>query len=156
MIVGHGDIASVLKDRENFIFFASGVSNSQCKDVKQFEREGHLLSRFYGTVFHLVYFSTISVFDKETPYTAHKELMELVVKSNFDSYTIIRLGNIDWGTNPNTFINYLKAHPEAERRDEYKYMISKEQLLFITNNLPRFGRNEISIFGEMKKVRDCL
>jgi len=82
--------------------------------------------------------------------------MELMVKDNFENYNIIRIGNIWECTNPNTFINYMKAHPEAERLDQYRYMISRKQLLLLTDNLPLTGKNEISAFGEMKKVKDCL
>jgi uncharacterized protein YchJ len=70
------------------------------------------------------------------------------------------LGNIDWGKNPNTFINYIKAKKEkgepVEIRNEFKYMISKEQLLYVTDNLPSKGKHNISVFGEIKKVKDCL
>lgn len=160
MIVGTGDIASILNDRLNAIFFASGVSNSQCTDPAEFEREKNKLNSYLlvnlacnRSVF---YFGTISATIVNTPYTKHKKEMEELVRNGSVNYNIIRLGNINWGTNPNTFINYLKAHPEAKIRDEWKYMVSKEQLLLLTDNLPLVGRNEISIFGEMKKVKDCL
>lgn len=156
MIIGRGDIANALNDREGFIFFASGVSNSNENRMSEFDREEHLLSRFHGTDFSLVYFSSISIYTKQSEYTNHKLLMEEIVRENFRNHCIIRLGNISWGDNPNTFINYLKAHPEAEVRDEWKFIINESQLCFITNNLPRFGKYEISIFGEMKKVKDCL
>jgi len=42
-IVGSGDIASVLKDRDGFIFFASGVSNSQETRESEYQREKDLL-----------------------------------------------------------------------------------------------------------------
>jgi len=106
MIIGNGDIARVLNDREGALFFASGVSNSQCNDKKQFEREWMLL---YETVMFedygcLFYFSTISVDMIDTPYTRHKLEMESMVKDHATHYNIIRLGNISWGTNPNTFL----------------------------------------------------
>ncbi len=82
--------------------------------------------------------------------------MELLVKEHFKNYNIIRLGNLDWDENPHTFRNYIKNNPDAPIRDEYKYMISKEQLLLLTDNLPLTGRNEISVFGNMKKVKDLL
>lgn len=160
MIIGHGDIAKVLNDRDGFIFFASGVSNSSETSESEFEREEHLLSRFYGSGFLLVYFSSISIFLKQSPYTEHKQLMESLVRHHFENYNIIRLGNIDWGSNPNTFINYIKNRQRlgypVEIRDELKYMISKEQFLTVTDNLPRFGKHEISVFGEIKRVQDCL
>ena len=42
-IVGHGDIASVLSDREDRIYFASGVSNSQETRESEYAREKTLL-----------------------------------------------------------------------------------------------------------------
>ena len=38
MIIGKGDIASILIDREDVIFFASGVSNSSEIRQSEFER----------------------------------------------------------------------------------------------------------------------
>lgn len=160
MKLGHGDIAKVLNDRDGFIFFASGVSNSSETSESEFEREEHLLSRFYGSGFSLVYFSSISIFLKQSPYTEHKQLMESLVRHHFENYNIVRLGNIDWGSNPNTFINYIKNRQRlgypVEIRDELKYMISKDQFLTVTDNLPRFGKHEISVFGDLKRVKDCL
>lgn len=160
MIVGHGDIASVLNDREHALFFASGVSNSQCTDPAEFEREKNKLYSYLmvnlASQRSVFYFSTISINLVNTPYTKHKKEMEALIRKGAANYNIIRLGNIEWGVNPNTFINYLKAHPEAKIRDEWKYLISKEQLLTITDNLPLVGKNEISVFGSMKKVKDCI
>lgn len=161
MIIGKGDIASVLNDREGAIFFASGVSNSGCMDSDEFSREYSMLREFYGDKRSLFYFGSIKMLEKRPltyvkGYYRHKWLMENEVRENFENYNIIRLGNIDWGTNPNTFLNYLKANPTAQIRDEWKYMISKEQLTLITDNLPLTGKNEINIFGDMKKVKDLI
>ena len=95
-IIGHGDIASILNDREGFIMFASGVSDSSCKDVNQFVRE-------YDLLFDqpknrtLVYFSTIAINFIQSPYTWHKQIAENLVRQCFKNYHIIRIGNIDWG-----------------------------------------------------------
>lgn len=158
MIIGSGDIAQALNDRNEFIFFASGVSNSSCTDKKEFQREIELLYKQDRSQ-HLVYFSTIQT-DKRTPYTKHKLIMERYVSALFENFTVIRIGNIDWGTNPNTFLNYLRAEikkgNQPEIRDELKFMISKNELNFITNNLPYKGRNTINVFGQMAKVKDLI
>jgi hypothetical protein len=162
MIIGHGDIASVLNDREGAIFFASGVSNSQEKRREEFERERDLLQWAYSLdpEVSLFYFSSLSINFIDTPYTRHKNQMEVMIKTMFFNYNIIRIGNINWGTNPNTFINFIKLKRErgepVEIKDEWKYMISKEQLLLLTDNLPLTGKNEISVFGECKKVIDLI
>jgi hypothetical protein len=159
MIIGSGDIASVLNDREDALFFASGVSNSQCTDEKEFLRELELLLD-QRTKYCIFYFSTISVNTVLSRYTLHKLGMEKMIKNSFQNYNIIRIGNIDWGKNPHTFINAIKAKQAkgepVEIRDEYKYMISKEQLLLLTDNLPLKGQNTISVFGNMKKVKDLI
>ena len=75
-------------------------------------------------------------------------------------YNIIRIGNITWGKNPNTFLNYIKNKIKNNESffisDEYKYMVDKEQLLLLTDNLPLNSQNQISIFGRMVKVKDLI
>ena len=44
MIIGKGDIAKILNDRKDAIFFASGVSNSNETNELEYEREKKLLS----------------------------------------------------------------------------------------------------------------
>jgi hypothetical protein len=162
MIIGRGSIASMLKDREGIIFFAAGVSNSKDLVLRtEFLREHDALLQFAGDRRLLVYFSTISQYLGVSDYVIHKVKMEGFVKSWFPNYCILRIGNIYEDTNPNTFINYIKAkqsngEPVEIRENEMKYMISKKQLLFITDNIPLTGKHEISIFGELLKVSECL
>ena len=161
MIIGTGDIASVLNDRDGAIFFAAGVSNSSEKRESEFLREYDLLSQQDKSKC-IFYFSSITIDDitKNNDYIAHKRKMELLIKSNFENYNIIRIGNITWGTNPNTFINYIKNKIKngetVEIKDEYKYMIDKEQLVLLTNNLPLIGQNQISVFSKMAKVKELI
>tara|TARA_R110000868_G_C10911986_1_gene765031 strand:- start:1096 stop:1581 length:486 start_codon:yes stop_codon:yes gene_type:complete len=161
MIVGTGDIASVLNDRNGAIFFASGVSNSNETKESEFMREIELLDKQDKTKC-IFYFSSITVDDmsKNSRYLQHKRSMELLVKSNFENYNIIRIGNITWGSNPNTFINYIKNKKSkgesVEIKDEYKYVIDKEQLVLLTDNLPLTGQNTICVFGRMAKVAELL
>lgn len=163
-IIGSGDIASVLNDREGFIFFAAGVSNSSEVDEDQYSRERKRLIRDIEIAnlseLHFVYFSSIACFYKLTRYTVHKMEMELLIQQRCLHYTIIRIGNISWGTNPNTFINFIRNKKAKGEfyviHDEWKYMLDKEDLLFVTDNLPRYGKHEISVFGDMKKAKDCI
>jgi hypothetical protein len=161
MIVGKGDIASVLNDREGAIFFASGVSKSTETIESEFMREIELLDKQDRNKC-IFYFSSITLDDmsKNSQYLQHKRRMELLIKSNFENYNIIRIGNITWGNNPNTFINYIKNKIKngepVEIKDEYKYVIDKEQLVLLTDNLPLIGQNTICIFGRMAKVKDLL
>lgn len=152
MIIGNGDLASVLPDKENLLFFASGVSNSQETDEKEYQREIDLLLEQPRKA-HIVYFSSIGVFDRKTRYFQHKRDMELNVKINFPTNTIIRLGNISWGSNPHTLINYLKAHPDAELKDEYRYICDKDEFLHWIGKIP-YWTSEMMIPGKRMKVRE--
>jgi hypothetical protein len=161
MIVGRGDIASVLNDRDGAIFFVSGVSNSNETRESEFMREIELLNKQDKTKC-LFYLSSIALDDlsKNSQYLQHKRKMELLIKSNFENYNIIRIGNITWGNNPNTFINYIKNKKSkgesVEIKDEYKYVIDKEQLVLLTDNLPLTGKNTICVFGRMAKVAELV
>jgi len=161
MIIGTGDIASILSDRKGAIFFAAGVSNSSETRESEFNREYELLDKQDRNKC-IFYFSSIVLDDitKNNDYFAHKRRMELLVKSNFENYNIIRIGNITWGNNPNTFINHIrnkiKNGEPVEIKDEFKYLIDKEQLLLLTNNLPLVGQNTISVFGRMAKVKELI
>ena len=132
-IIGHGDIASVLTDREDRIFFASGVSNSQETRESAYLREKTLLLA-QEKIRHLVYFSSLSIFYSDTRYAQHKLEMETLVKANFPRYAIIRLGNITWGTNPHTIINSFRAriqkHEPLTIRDAYRYVVDKNEFLY--------------------------
>jgi hypothetical protein len=163
MIIGYGDIASILNDRENVIFFASGVSNSSETKKSEFQRELDLLSKQDKTKC-IFYFSSIAIDNKEkfefSKYLQHKKRMEDYIKSNFENYNIIRIGNIMWGNNPNTFLNYIrnkiKNNESVYISNEYKFMIDKQELLLLTDNLPINKKNQISVFGKMIKVKDLL
>jgi len=158
-IIGTGDIGSILEPRKGALFFASGVSNSVSSTEEDFKRELELL-RWQDQTLCLFYFSTISIFYKQSPYINHKKKMELFIKSNWNNYNIIRIGNISWGNNPNTFVNALrvkKAKGEPiEFLDEWRFMIDKEELLLLTNNLPLKGQHEINVFSKMGKPIDFI
>jgi len=153
-IIGDGDIASVLPDRKDLLFFASGVSNSKEIRESEYQREEDLLLK-QDQRNHFVYFSSLAIFYSHTRYTKHKLKMENRVKEKFPAYTIIRLGNIIWGNNPHTLINYLKAHPEAEIRDEYRFICDKEELLHWINLIPKWSC-EMNVPGRRMKVADIV
>jgi hypothetical protein len=163
MIIGRGDIASILNDREGAIFFVSGVSNSLEKRESEYEREYKLLSEQDKTKC-IFYISSITIDNKEkfeiSRYLQHKKQMEDYIKSSFKNYNIIRIGNISWGSNPNTFLNYIKSKVKNNEpffvSDEYKFMINEKQLLSLTDNLPIDSQNQISVFGQMVKVKDLI
>lgn len=154
-IVGNGDIASALKQMESphtLLFFASGVSNSGETAESEYMREIDLLMEQPKDA-HLVYFSSLSVFYGASRYVHHKRVMESVVKEEFPTHTIVRLGNIDFGVNPNTLINYLRAHPEAKVRDEYRYIVGRDEFLHHMSLIPDWSC-EYNITGRMLKVQE--
>lgn len=159
MIIGRGSIAKLLNDRKGFVFFAAGVSNSlnvtDCDISREYStlKSACNISSLMGHMF--VYFSSISIFTNNGRYQEHKIRMEGIIKLEAHHFTILRIGNVWECTNQNTFINAYKSKP-YEPREEYKYMISKKQLNLITDNLLRTGQHEISIFGEMLTVKECL
>lgn len=155
MIIGHGDIASVLTDRPDVIYFASGISNSKSNSLGETDREKKLLRTMQKNM-HLVYFSSLSIYLTKSFYVTHKKEMELMVKAHFDTYTIIRIGNITWGKNPNTFINYLRSHPEADPQPVFRHIIDKEDFLYWVGLAPIGEKHEMNITGQMIWVPDWI
>lgn len=107
MILGSGNIAKVLEDRDDLVFFACGVSDSSCTDKAEFLREVERLHSI-DKESHVVYFSNLGVYRWDSPYIQHKRDMEEYVKSWFKYYTIVRVEVIRWGKNTNTIHNYFR------------------------------------------------
>lgn len=160
MIAGHGDIAKALKsvDRKDILFFASGVSNSQETDENEYTREEELLWN-QDRDKRVVYFSSLSVFYSDTRYVRHKLFMERCAKAWFDEWTIIRLGNISWGDNPHTLINYFKNNYKLGKKlivqDVYRYVIDKPEFLHWMKMIPNWNC-EMNIPGLRLKVDEIV
>lgn len=159
MIVGHGDIARVLKDRDGFIFFASGVSNSQETRESEYKREKDLLLSQDKTK-RLVYFGSLAAFyNPQTRYAKHKLEMEAFVRKNFKHYTIVRLGNITWGKNPNTLINYFRQAKKNGKKlevwDTYRYLVNKKEFLHWLELIPDWNC-DMNITGKRLKVSQII
>ena len=115
MIVGRGLIASLFlnDDRDDTIFFASGVSNSLENRPEEFLREENLIRKTLEEnkekIF--VYFSTCSIYDSSktgSDYVLHKLKMEQLIKNSCKRYMILRISNaVGNGGNPNLLMNYL-------------------------------------------------
>ena len=124
MIIGNGLIANLFRehDRENVVFFASGVSNSLETEKSAFLREEDLLRKTLeensDKIF--IYFSTCSIYDSSkngSPYVNHKLKMEQIVEELADQFLILRVSNaVGKGGNPNLLMNYLvnAFHQEKE------------------------------------------
>lgn len=154
MVIGDGDLAKVLKkvDRPDLLFFVSGVSNSRCLDESEYNREIRLLLEQDSRA-HIVYFSSLAVMWSDTRYFQHKRYMETLIRETFPTWTIVRLGNIDFGINPNTLINYLRLHPRAPVKDEWRYICSEDELRHWVERIPSWNV-EINIPGKRMLVRE--
>jgi hypothetical protein len=159
MIIGNGSIANVLTDRNDLIFFASGVSNSVCIDEKEYEREFNLLKTI-PTDQHIVYFSNLGIYYKEDRYTNHKREIEEYIRSNFKSYTIVRIEVCVWAKTPNTILNFFKRQLnegiEPTIQDTTRYVLSLDEFLFWVNLIKSGVRNEMNIFGRKMTIAQIV
>jgi nucleoside-diphosphate-sugar epimerase len=119
MIIGSGLIANSLfqpfAKHDEICIYAAGVSNSNCTNAQEFERERKRVVQALQQTKHVdafVYFGTCSVYDPEalnTPYVQHKLAMEKLVQSH-PRNLILRLPQVVGETpNPHTLLNYLFA-----------------------------------------------
>lgn len=159
MVIGTGDIAQQLYrvDKPFITFFASGVSNSKQDNEKEYEREISLLMKQPKDQ-HLVYFSSLCIYYSQSRYAQHKVHIERLIKGNFTTYTIVRLGNITWGRNRSTIINYFKdEHYEGripEIRNEARFLITEREFMHWMGLLPIGIKNEMNIPGEMVSINE--
>ncbi len=158
MIVGNGDVASVLPNKKNLLFFASGVSNSHEKRESEYAREKKLLLS-QDKKSHLVYFSSLSVLYANSRYAQHKREMEILVKQEFWRYAIFRVGNITWGTNPHTIINFFRNQLAKGKpikiENAYRYVIDKDEFLHWIGLIPSWSC-EMNIPGKKMKVSQIV
>lgn len=101
-------------------FFASGVSNSQCNDVKQFTRERELLLDELGKSDpkkFFIYFGTCSIFDPDeyqSSYVQHKLSLEKILLS-IPNGLIARLPQVAGNSgSQSNFCNWLFSNIRAE------------------------------------------
>lgn len=159
MIVGNGNIASVLQDREDVIFFAAGVSNSNETREDEFQRELILLLD-QDKQKHLVYFSSLSIYRNNNPYNYHKRRMEGVVKRHWRYYTIVRVEIIAWGKNPTTIHNVFRSKLQRgepiQVNPTHRYVLQKEEFLYWLGLIPVGQCNEMNIPGIRYDIIDIL
>lgn len=119
MVIGRGLVAKAFKNydaMDEFIIFASGVSDSKNSTDKDFFREQTLLLEAINQnrSKKIVYFSTCSIEDpdlKKTDYVKHKSHMEDLIRENALHYFIFRLSNLAGRTdNARTILNFFYFH----------------------------------------------
>jgi len=117
-IIGKGLIATALSDLPSTLssvcYFASGVSNSSCVNLAEFQREELMLSKTINSIGNfvtLVYFSTCSIYDIQngvSAYVKHKQRMEGLV-ARCSKFLIIRLPQVvGYSNNRFTLTNYIR------------------------------------------------
>lgn len=125
MVIGDGLIARCLQsfaENDEYLIFASGVSNSNESNKEAYLREFNLLKSSYANhpdkIF--VYFSTVSVFDpsiQDKEYILHKKKIEEHIANHFHKFLIFRLPNvIGFSNNPHTLMNFFFRKIKANEK----------------------------------------
>lgn len=134
------------RDKEGFIIFASGVSDSTNADTTAFEREMKLIT---DTIENnrdklLVYFSTCSINDpsmQDSAYVQHKIKMEDFIIQNHASFIIFRLTNpIGKTKNTHTVVNYfiknmIENHEFTVWKNAGRNIIDIDDMYLICNEI---------------------
>lgn len=119
MVIGNGMLAKRFisyKLNDNYVIFASGVSNSKNTDESAYQREFNLLKQTIDNNISktLVYFSTCSIYDPgedESRYVMHKKQIEEFILKNASDFLILRASNLAGNSdNQNTILNFFYYH----------------------------------------------
>lgn len=119
MVIGNGMVAKkfeLYKANDQFVVFASGVSNSKNINEEAYDREKQLLENVIkeNKEKTLVYFSTCSIYDpgeQNSKYVVHKKKIEEFIQKNVNRFYIFRVSNIvGQSGNPNTVLNFFIYH----------------------------------------------
>lgn len=150
VIIGKGLIATTFSRIPNLskglIIYASGVSNSRCKDENEFNRERQLLTdslQEHENAKSFIYFSTCSIYDpemRESPYVKHKKQMEKLVLQHSNGYAIRMPQLVGSNAPPNTLVPYLvskirQGEPFEVWSEAYRNLIDVEDAALIVGNL---------------------
>ena len=159
MIIGNGSIANVLKDKDDLIFFASGVSNSACVDENEYKREFNLLKTVLKDK-HIVYFSNLGIYYKKDRYTDHKIEIEEYIRTNYKYYTIVRIEVCEWVKTPYTILNTFKSQInqgiEPNIQNTTRYVLSLEEFLYWMDLIKPFTKNEMNILGRKLTIKQIV
>jgi len=164
MVIGNGSIAKVFKKEfendDKIIIFASGVSNSNEKNLSEYQRETILLQNTL-TKFpekKIVYFSSISSKYVNSQYFNHKVLMENLIIKNSNSFIIIRLPQIISNSgNQNNLINFLvnsikNNHSLEIQKDVFRALIDVDDLKKVTLEVIKNFNNKILNFSKIENL----
>lgn len=158
MIIGNGQLADIFKGFQisDCLIFASGVSNSNCTDEKEFKREEELLLKNLKE--HkdkkFVYFSSCALSVEEyekNDYYQHKQNMENMIKKYSSNYYIFRVPQL-FGTlkTHNTLINFIYFSIIENRKfklynEAYRYVIEINDIKLLVEKYLLYSNSCITI-----------
>lgn len=151
MVVGNGAIAKIFEDfnDDNYVIFASGVSNSEEKKNQEFLREENLIKTIIKQNPNktIIYFSTVSIYTKNTKYTKHKLRIEKIIKE-FNNYIILRIPQLlSPKGNKNNIINFF--YNKIENQQEIFIEKNSERSILDVEDLKK-----ITLFLIRKKAKN--
>lgn len=159
MVIGSGQLAQVFSStyiNDDVCIFASGVSNSGCTDIHEFERERKMLlsalEKYKKSKF--VYFSSCALSAPEytkNAYYLHKQNMEDLIKGKTNNYYIFRIPQL-FGTlkNHKTLINFLYDSIIKEKKftlydNAYRYVIEINDTKQLVEAFLKFSKPRVVV-----------
>ena len=67
----------------------------------------------------------------------------------------MRIGNITWGDNPNTLVNFLKRD-QSKVECTYRYLVDKDEFQHWVTMIPKSGQHEMNITGKLTWIPDLI
>lgn len=136
MIVGDGMIASAVKkiDRDDVLFFCSGVSNSNELSEESYLKEKNLLKQYLNTQKCLIYFGSYFVCFEHylsLRYYRHKMEMENLIKQNSSLYKIFRLPQVVGNSNNKYTLTNFLFNAIIQRKMLYLHKNARRKLVDI-------------------------
>lgn len=159
-VIGNGELARLFINETfscDILFFASGVSNSNCVDRQQFCRESNLLKQAIQSNpgKKIVYFSSSALSAEKYAYNdyyKHKLSMEQMVKQESASYVIFRFPQVFgcYNANKNTLINFIFKsilnNVEINVSDDaYRYLIYTKDLQALVLEFLKHNKKNVTI-----------
>lgn len=164
MIVGSGLLSSEFvkfSHRFNeYLIFASGVSNSKETNIHNFNREKELLLTTLNNNpdLKLIYFSSVLTNIIDNDYYRHKLEVEDIIKNKSKNYIIFRIPQII-GLNGNqlNIVNFLKNSIKNENeilvyKDVYRSLIDIEDLVKIVMYCMDKTNNSLLFLSDVEKI----
>ncbi len=159
MITGSGQLAKIFNNfssENSLVIFASGVSNSNCKDQKEYEREKQLLLKTLNENHNkkFIYFSSCALSSQnyqKNEYYNHKDSMEKIIKEYSNSYYIFRVPQLFGELKKHkTLINFLYESIKNEQvfqvyDEAYRYVIEIDDVRKIVEGYLKYSRPNITI-----------